>query len=314
MSGVACRDIVMAAAGGGRRAAALDRKGGKSIVVACMTTKNIPRIDASRRLQTLGFTDYEARAYVALLEAGEASGYALAKASGMPRANIYAVLEKLAERGAVLRRQGQGGTTWTAVPPDTLLGSLGQQHKRSLDAAAQALAGLTRNHLSTAVFNVRGDELPERARQLVDAARGELLVAIQPEEASVLAGALREARERGVAITTLCLEACGKPCGGCQGELHRRPLAPVDGTRWLVLVADHRHALIGQWQHAVAEGVATAHPLVVELAAAYIRQSLTLAMLGDELAGRFEGLLSGQARQWLEALLSGRGKVSAAER
>lgn len=275
-----------------------------------MTTNNdhpLPR----RHLQALGFTDYEARAYVGLLEAGEVTGYALAKATGIPRANIYAVLEKLAERGAVLRGQGQAGTTWTAVPADTLLGSLGRRHARSLAEAARVLADVGRGEAPTTVFNLHGDELVERAGQLIDAAHDELLVAIQPSEAARLAAPLREARERGVTITTLCLEACDAPCGGCQGELHRRQLAPDDDSRWLVLAADGRQALVGQWRPARAEGVATTHPLVVELAGAYIRQSLTLALLDDELAGRFEELLSGQARRWLAAACSG-GRITPA--
>ncbi len=59
--------------------------------------------EATTLLQELGFGDYEARAYVALLQRSPINGYELAKASGVPRANIYAVLQKLAERGAVVR-------------------------------------------------------------------------------------------------------------------------------------------------------------------------------------------------------------------
>ena len=46
-------------------------------------------------LQKLGFGEYEARAYVALLQNRPLNGYELAKASGLPRANVYSVLQKL---------------------------------------------------------------------------------------------------------------------------------------------------------------------------------------------------------------------------
>src|SRR6266542_3193328 len=55
--------------------------------------------DATALLQQLGFSEYEARAYLALLQRNPLNGYELAKVSGLPRANVYAVLQKLEDRG-----------------------------------------------------------------------------------------------------------------------------------------------------------------------------------------------------------------------
>ena len=49
--------------------------------------------DVNTLMQVLGFTDYEARAYLALLQRHPQNGYELAKASGIPRPNIYSVLQ-----------------------------------------------------------------------------------------------------------------------------------------------------------------------------------------------------------------------------
>src|SRR5699024_5744155 len=101
----------------------LDKQRGRTIVVVTMTT--IKTTDASvQQLQALGFTEYEARAYVTLLTHGELSGYAWARESGIPRPNIYAVAEKLAERGAVQRGEGNTGKTWSPVPAEQLLKGL----------------------------------------------------------------------------------------------------------------------------------------------------------------------------------------------
>ncbi len=66
--------------------------------------------DITALLQQLGFSEYEARAYLALLQRNPLNGYELAKVSGIPRANVYAVLQKLDERGAStsIRRAGRG--------------------------------------------------------------------------------------------------------------------------------------------------------------------------------------------------------------
>src|SRR5688572_15290864 len=46
-------------------------------------------------LQALGFSDYEARAYMVLLTASPATGYEVSKLASLPRANAYTVLESL---------------------------------------------------------------------------------------------------------------------------------------------------------------------------------------------------------------------------
>lgn len=264
-----------------------------------MTTK--PHDDPVSLMQALGFTEYEARAYATLVREGPLTGYQLARHSGIPRANIYAVVDKLLERGAVLRASASDGQHCQAVPPAVLLRSIHARQQRTLKAADRAFAQLAGAEPPTTVFNLRGDELIARARQVIDACESTLSIAIQQPEAAALADVLQHAHARGVAITTLCLEACERPCAGCQGHLHRFQLAPQDGSRWLVLSADGGQAVVGRCNGPAAEGLVTAQHLVIELVDAYIRQSVALATLGSELAGRFEGLLSEQAKQLLQA-------------
>lgn len=258
-------------------------------------------------LSKLGFGDYEAKAYAGLVGAGECNGYEVAKATGVPRASVYAVLERLVERGAVQRIDTQQGVRYAATPPQALLATIDRRHQRTLAAAHEVLAELESPQEPAQAFTLRGrTELMERAHADIDSARETLLVAIQPPEAAQLAEPLRRARERGVAITTLCLEACERECGDCQGDIHRLQRAPDGASRWLLVVVDERLALLGQMAAASAEGLVTAQHIVVELASAYIRQSLTLDLLGNELSGRFEGLLSKQAQHLLNHLNPGR--------
>lgn len=256
-------------------------------------------------LQELGFTEYEARAYTTLIDAGELSGYELAKESGIPRANVYAVLDKLLQRGAAQRLQHTGGQRYSAIPPNQLLRGIEASQKRALVAAGHALAQRPQQREPVAVFNLHDGELLAKAQQLIDACEKTVLIAVQPQEAALLAEPIRMARERGVTVTTLCLQACEHECGGCQGEIHRVQLAPGDGVRWLVLVTDRSMTLIGQLGATAVDGVVTEQRLVTELAAAYILQNLALAVLGGELAGRVDGQLSQEAHQVLSQLYPG---------
>ncbi|CAM5472026.1 TrmB family transcriptional regulator [Rhodanobacter lindaniclasticus] len=266
-------------------------------------TTNEDDVGISRALQQIGFTDYEARAYAALVAGGELNGYALAKASGIPRANIYAVAGKLVRRGAAQRVERAGGDAYVAVEPKRLLRAIDDERRQAMAGARDALSRLSRERHPPTVLNLRDDEVLQRAAQLIDASAASLHVALQPTEAAQLAEPLRAARERGVAITTLCLEGCEAECGGCAGTIHRCRLAPAGATRWLLVVADERTTLLGHFTSRHVTAVCTEQPLLVELAMAYIQQSTTLAILGSELAGRLEGLLSPKSRRMLDGLV-----------
>jgi sugar-specific transcriptional regulator TrmB len=52
-------------------------------------------------LRQLGFTEYEAKTYLSLLEIYPATAYEVARATGLPRANIYGAFDSLVQKGAV---------------------------------------------------------------------------------------------------------------------------------------------------------------------------------------------------------------------
>ena len=263
----------------------------------------IPMKDVAPLLQDLGFSEYEARAYATLVGTGTANGYEIAKASGMPRANVYAVLEKLVQRGAAHRLRQRTGVRYAAIPPRELLQHLESEHARALTAAGRALEALARGPELMPVFNLKDEsELQDQVGALIGGTRRSLLVAIRPPEAAKFASQLREARSRGVAITTLCMDACAEPCDGCQGDLHRYCIQPDQRGRWLLLVADDARMVAAEIDAQAVRAIATEQFLVVSLASAYIRQSIALVTLAGEFGEKFHGLLSEHARQVLDAL------------
>ncbi|MEI2690522.1 MAG: helix-turn-helix domain-containing protein [Anaerolineae bacterium] len=59
-------------------------------------------MDLLAKLAELGFTEYEAKVYLALLDDYPASGYQISKTAGVPRSMVYEALGRLKLRGAVL--------------------------------------------------------------------------------------------------------------------------------------------------------------------------------------------------------------------
>jgi predicted transcriptional regulator len=264
--------------------------------------------EAAVVLQQLGFGEYEARAYVALLRRSPLNGYELAKESGLPRANVYGVLQRLEERGAVVRSDATSGARYAPVPVDELVDRLGARYQESLRVAERALGELAVPAAYEDVWNLRGRAaILENARGLIDRAERRLMVAVRPREAAALAPELTRAEARGVDITTLCLEGCPGDCGGCRGRLHRYRVAPEAESQWLILVPDAAEVLAAELGPGDEDALAvrTRQPLLVNLTSWYIRHSIALAAVVGDLGGQLDQLLAPETR----ALLSSVGPV-----
>lgn len=210
-------------------------------------------MDTVDALVTVGWTETEARVYLALVELSEATGYEIAKQTKLARANVYAALQRLERRGAVVRG-GRG--VCRAVPFERIARRMVDDYVHLVDGVRERLGAMRparrpcvfgQTHDVEAVFNL--------ARGLLAGARREALVAPTPSEARPLAPAIAAAAERGVRLRTLCLAGCARPCGACRGEIMRAArtlpahtlLLTQDGTSalWADLAAEPPTAVYG---------------------------------------------------------------------
>ncbi|HXV89743.1 MAG TPA: helix-turn-helix domain-containing protein, partial [Gemmatimonadales bacterium] len=77
-------------------------------------------------LTPFGFTGTESAVYGALLRSGPATGYAVAQAVGLARANVYAALSGLVARQAAALLAGRPAR-YRPVDPQTLVTQLAAQ-------------------------------------------------------------------------------------------------------------------------------------------------------------------------------------------
>jgi predicted transcriptional regulator len=268
--------------------------------------------EAIDQLQDLGFSQYEAQAYTALLRNSPANGYELAKASGIPRPNIYVVLQKLEERGAVLRIDSPMGTRYSPVPPTELLAGLKQRFQGAMDSASEALCTMATPTSRDSILNLTGYEVMlDHARSLINTAQQGILISIWPEEARQLNETLQHAKNRGVRIITLCLRGCPQACPACQGDVFRYSLAPMTGRRWLIIAADDVELLAGEiTPQKDALAVRTRQKMLVNLTASFIQNSIALAAILNGFGDQVDTLLDPQTRAALDALhpLQARGR------
>jgi DNA-binding MarR family transcriptional regulator len=260
--------------------------------------------DLTTLLQQLGFSEYEARAYLALLQSNPLNGYELAKVSGLPRANVYAVLHKLEERGAVVRLDMPSGARYAPVAPTELTQRIASRFQDVLSTTQQALEELATPAAAEYVWNIQGyAALIDHAHVLIDATQERLLVAIGRAEASALAEPLARAEARGVAVTTLCLDECLAECGDCRGTICRSCAAVSAVQQWLVLVSDNAEALAGEiGLDNDALAVRTRQQLQVDLASWYIQHSMALAAVLSDLSRRQDQVLASETRALLQSV------------
>lgn len=264
------------------------------------------------QLQQLGFSPYEAKAYIALLRKNPINGYELAKASGIPRPNIYSVLQKLEERGAVLHIDSEEGVRYVPVQPGELITRLRSRIQNSLDETQTALEGMSEQMCQEQVWNSQGyPALCEHASSIIDSAKENLTIGIWPQEAEELKDRLQAARERNVEITTLCLAACPQPCGNCQGNVFRYHPPEEGESRWLLVVSDQSEVLMGEIQSGQdagryagqdAQAARTRQKVLVNLATWFVRHHIALSLLLTGLGDRLEPLLDTHTKSLLSSI------------
>jgi sugar-specific transcriptional regulator TrmB len=244
----------------------------------------------TEELQRLGMSGYEAKAYVALVVAGEpVNGYEVAKRSGVPRSTVYETLGKLVGRGAAYEvRSDEDGVGYVPLPPDSLLERMRRDFDRTLGVLEAEMPRLTsppRVRLAHSLSE-RGPLL-ERAEDIVVAARTDLWVSGWPEDLDVLKPAVRRSEERGVAVATVVFGRDHDPVGWTTEHRYSSPedVEAIFGRRLLVVVADREQAVIGGMTDDQTWGLYTDDPATVLLAAGYVRYDIAMHLVAERFAG-----------------------------
>ncbi len=203
--------------------------------------------DVSKLLMKLGFSEYEAKAYLALLQQSPLTGYAIARTSGVPRSKVYEVLGSLVGRGDVLVSNGEP-VQYSPKPPKELIESRRQMAERQL---ADAEEGLARFQYQSApndlIWDIRGrDEIFFRLREVIGRAREQILLQVWAEDAGEIGEALATASQRGVDVTIVSYGALDFPFARVYPhEPGGEEITHEYGGRWTILAADGREIVAG---------------------------------------------------------------------
>lgn len=248
-------------------------------------------MDVMERLIALGFTEYEAKVYLSLLNEYPASGYRISKQAGVPRSMVYEALGRLNARGAVMETSGERATLYRPLPPDVLLERLSHEHADLLSGLEAGLRTLYEARSEDRVWSVSGRRsvVAYAARMLREAAEEALLV-LTDEDVVALSDEILAACERGVAVSSLLTGQADLPCGRVA---HHPPLESElqQLTATLMVVVDGAEVLVSS-SHVETTATVTRNQNLVLIARQFIWMELfaqrVYAQLGAEMLARLQ--------------------------
>ncbi len=206
-------------------------------------------------LTPFGFTGTESAVYGALLRSGPATGYAVAQAVGLARANVYAALSGLVARQAAALLAGRPAR-YRPVDPQTLVTQLAAQQGVALERLERSLRE-TSAAPAEVVHEVAGARpLANVVLQLVARAERSVEGVIDGELFRATGPAWRRAAGRA----TLAVRSAAVDEGG--GVL----TGPAPADSGTLLVVDGVVAMVGSGTGDAARGIWGDHPLMVSLA------------------------------------------------
>lgn len=126
--------------------------------------------DLIQRLQEVGFTDYESRSIIALMQQSPATVYEIAKRAEMPRPNAYAVLDSLSRKGAV-QQVTERPARYAPLDPQLFLGRIAASTADRCQSLAQALNEIDRPQSVEHVWSISDTaEVHNRIEEMIDGA------------------------------------------------------------------------------------------------------------------------------------------------
>jgi sugar-specific transcriptional regulator TrmB len=199
-----------------------------------------------QKVQDLGFTSYEAMAYVSLLEINPVTRYELGKNSGVPRSAIYNVIQKLEKMGAVNAYSSEP-EKYVPLPPDQLLEFLERQFHDKIEKAREHLKDFESKIIPDHLWNIVGyNNLIIKIRELIQKAEEGLYISTWKRELKLFKSDIEDAIARGVEViiysfTDLPIEGAKTFCY----NLSEKELEKIWAHKTIV-IADKEELVMGE--------------------------------------------------------------------
>ena len=161
-------------------------------------------------LTKVGFSLNEAKVYVTLLQNKALNGYEIAKLSGVSRSLVYDVIERLLNKGFIIKSAG-AVNYYVALDYNKALEKIDNENRKNLLNAETNLKLLSKkDNDNEFIFNIRGfDNFIEKAKEKkekIKLAKKEISLSIWKQDFAYLRDDLSKALRRGVKVYIFSFE------------------------------------------------------------------------------------------------------------
>lgn len=230
----------------------------------------------------LGFSQYEAQAYCALVGKEPLNGNEVSRHAGMPPSKVYETLARLETKGAVLVNRSEP-IRYSAVPYPDVLAALTARFDADVATATAALDQLPAADQPGLVWSLYDNDAIVRAfARVITAATRSIFAGIWDEELDQLGPLLEAASADGIdthvaiyserTLTgphTYDLDKCG-----ASARLR------LSGRRLAVVVADDLDTVVAEFGDQTADqAVLTTNPVTSLLAVEYVKADISGRLL-----------------------------------
>lgn len=240
-------------------------------------------------LRRFGFTETEAKVYIALLQSGVCSGYEASKYSGVPRSKVYGALESLLSRGAIAVSDGERTSLYQAASVESLVKLLRSDAEDALDALSSSAARFEVPREGERIWRLADySAILSQCVGLIDSAREKVLLQIWKEDLTprIEESMLRQQAEGRLVLTVLYdpKERYDTRIRNIYAHGYEADKLHELGARWITLAVDDREMLYASIRsEASAEAVFTKSTSMVFFASEYVMHDAYCLRLIDKL-------------------------------
>lgn len=245
-------------------------------------------------LKELGFTEYEAKVYLALLQSHPSNGNEIATLSGVPGPKVYETLRKMLESEIIFivtigNKKNQ--IHYSPLPYEELLNTKKESFIGNISYLSKALSEVSSMSVtdSTTLFVIHGySSSMESVRSAITECKTEIILSCWCRELDVLEGPLIDAYNRGVKIVTLIFEEMDRDLPWRNFKHYKGKIVDYRHAGELSIVLDQSKAIILQSLNKSPHAVVSSHQATITTIRNYIRHDIYVNRILHDFKGVVE--------------------------
>ncbi len=235
------------------------------------------------KMAEFGFTKYEAKTYIALLETNKISAYEISKRSGVPQSKIYETVKNLVQEGVIIA-QDENPVLYSPLPLKEFIERYRNKMEKNLNILEEGLNKISQGSTIDYMWHFEGREnCLTKIKKIINNAQKRIALEIWEQEYNQLQEELEEASERGVKIIIIFY---GEEID-LAGEIYYHRLENLQSYttkqgRWLTILADRQDCFFSSFAPESTDGIWSQNQAFMLMAESFISHDIYIAEIYDK--------------------------------